>query len=308
MKKLVLFAALISLTTLSTVSCSKDDDKTTELPNPNPNPNPNEQPLSLEADVETLYIGGTVTFQATLGGSPVTDAVYYVNGAAISGNTYTQDTVGTVTVIAKKAGNADSNELTITFEENPFEGIEGNAIFKYNGTEYTADKSVTIYWGSYYTDETETAAYSLFSTYAYNTDNWSTATNFADFELGTPYDLTAQQIQIPNATNATYIGVYAAKINGQDVAGEDGLYGGTGTVVYNSFLTEADPVTVDLVINANETGHTFIFDYDGTSMLLDGSQKPAPVVAAKGKINRPILEKESIVKKRLADFRKSFKK
>src|SRR5690554_6398970 len=84
MRKVILLAAMLSLSTAVITSCSSDDSTPTVNPDPNPNPdrNPdpgNEQPLSVEADSETVFLGDTVTFSANTGGVAVTGVTYYVD-------------------------------------------------------------------------------------------------------------------------------------------------------------------------------------------------------------------------------------
>lgn len=105
MKKILLLVAFIS--TLFFTSCSSDSGSEPTT-------------ITINADFTARYVNEVITFTATDGdGNNVTaDAVFHVNNSAISGNTYTNATVGTYTVKATYDG-ATSQNLTVTFSAVP---------------------------------------------------------------------------------------------------------------------------------------------------------------------------------------------
>lgn len=118
MKKIFFFIAIITFSTIGFTSCS-GDDSVVEIPNPNPNPNVGEQ-LRIVHNGTFRPLGTQAMFQAMSGSTQVTDAVFYVDGKAIPGSTYTQSTIGEVKVQARRAGYVDSEFVTIQFAQKPY--------------------------------------------------------------------------------------------------------------------------------------------------------------------------------------------
>lgn len=126
MKKILFFIAIASFSTIGFTSCS-EDDAVVELPNPNQNPNIGEQ-LKItsnatyieDKDVLFIKLGQSVKFTTTSGTNTIADAIYYVDGVKINGNTYTHTTIANVKVQAKRAGFTDSEIITIQFAQKPF--------------------------------------------------------------------------------------------------------------------------------------------------------------------------------------------
>lgn len=127
MKKILFFIAIASFSTIGFTSCS-GDDTVAEVPTPNQNPNVGQQ---LKVSTDAAYIKdknmyfkelgkGPVKFTTTSGTNTIADAVYYVDGVKINGNTYTHTTIANVKVQAKRAGYGDSEIITIQFAQKPF--------------------------------------------------------------------------------------------------------------------------------------------------------------------------------------------
>ena len=127
MKKILFFIAIASFSTIGFNSCS-EDDAVMEIPTPNPNPNVGQQ---LRVSTDATYIRdknmyfkelgkGPVKFTTNSGTNTIADAVYYVDGVKINGNTYTHTTIANVKVQAKRAGFVDSEIITVQFAQKPF--------------------------------------------------------------------------------------------------------------------------------------------------------------------------------------------
>lgn len=115
MKKILFFIAITSFSSLGITSCS-DDETVMEVPNPNPNPNISKQ-LVVVSDKTKADVNSPVTFTATAAGTTVSDAIFYVDGLAIKGNIYVKTTIGTIKVQAKRAGNLDSDFISVRFDQ-----------------------------------------------------------------------------------------------------------------------------------------------------------------------------------------------
>lgn len=126
MKKILFFIAIASFSTIGFTSCS-EDDAVMEIPTPNPNPNVGQQ-LKITSNAtyiqeKNMYfspLSMPVKFTTTSGTNTIADAVYYVDGVKINGNTYTQTTISNVKVQAKRAGFVDSEFITVQFAQKPF--------------------------------------------------------------------------------------------------------------------------------------------------------------------------------------------
>lgn len=126
MKKILFFIAIASFSTIGFTSCS-GDDAVMEVPTPNKNPNVGEQ-LKVTSNAtyiedKNLYyspLGAPVKFTTMSGTNTVADAIYYVDGVKINGNTYTHTTIANVKVQAKRAGFTDSDFITVQFAQKPF--------------------------------------------------------------------------------------------------------------------------------------------------------------------------------------------
>lgn len=130
MKKLFFFIAIATFSTIGLTSCS-EDDAVMEIPTPNPNPNVNQQLKIIPITSTSTHIkksgsprfselNKTVKFITKSGNKTITDAIYYVDGVKINGDTYTHTTIAVVKVQAKRAGYLDSNILEIQFAQKPY--------------------------------------------------------------------------------------------------------------------------------------------------------------------------------------------
>jgi len=118
MKKILFFIVIATFSTIGFNSCS-GDDSVVEIPTPNPNPNVGEQ-LRIVHNGTFRPLGTQAMFQAMSGTTPVTDAVFYVDGKALPGSTYSQTTIGEVKVQARRAGYVDSEFVIIQFAQKPY--------------------------------------------------------------------------------------------------------------------------------------------------------------------------------------------
>ncbi len=126
MKKILFFIAIASFSTIGFTSCS-EDEAVMEIPTPNPNPNVGEQ-LKVTANAtyiqsKNMYyspLNAPVKFTTMRGSNTIADAVYYVDGVKINGNTYAHSTIANVKVQAKRAGFLDSETITVQFAQKPF--------------------------------------------------------------------------------------------------------------------------------------------------------------------------------------------
>ena len=118
MKNIFFFIAIATFSTIGFTSCS-GDDAVVEIPTPNPNPNVGQQ-LRIVHNGTFRTLGTQAMFQAMSGTTPIADAVFYVDGKAISGKTYTQSTISNVKVQARRAGYIDSEFVTIQFAQKPY--------------------------------------------------------------------------------------------------------------------------------------------------------------------------------------------
>ena len=126
MKKILFFIAIASFSTIGLTSCS-EDDPVMEAPVPNPNPNVGEQ-LKItssgtyikEKNIYFVQLGSSATLSTTSGSKTISDAVYYVDGKKISGNTYAHSSIANVKIQAKRAGYTDSEFITVQFAQKPF--------------------------------------------------------------------------------------------------------------------------------------------------------------------------------------------
>lgn len=126
MKKILFFIAIASFSTIGFTSCS-EDEAVMEIPTPNPNPNVGQQ---LKVTANATYIQSKnmyysplnvpVKFTTMSGSNTIVDAVYYVDGVKINGNTYAHSTIANVKVQAKRAGFLDSETITVQFAQKPF--------------------------------------------------------------------------------------------------------------------------------------------------------------------------------------------
>lgn len=126
MKKILFFIAIASFSTIGFTSCS-EDEAVMEIPTPNPNPNVGQQ---LKVTANATYIQSKnmyysplnvpVKFTTMSGSNTIADAVYYVDGVKINGNTYAHSTIANVKVQAKRAGFLDSETITVQFAQKPF--------------------------------------------------------------------------------------------------------------------------------------------------------------------------------------------
>lgn len=106
MKKILLAFAILS--SLIYTSCSGDSDSGSSTT------------VSVSSNFTTRYVNENITLTATDGdGNNVTsEAVFYVNNTAISGNVYTSATAGTFVIKATYEG-ATSQNLNVTFNVAP---------------------------------------------------------------------------------------------------------------------------------------------------------------------------------------------
>ena len=114
MKKIFLLAIVGSMGLFATTACSSDDEVPFEELTPNPNPNKGEQ-LKVVPSKQKLKVNTNVTFTTKSGSTTISDPIYYIDGEPTSSNTYTQKTIGTIEVQARRAGYQDSEVITIEF-------------------------------------------------------------------------------------------------------------------------------------------------------------------------------------------------
>lgn len=254
--------SLISTSSLVFTSCGSDDS-VIQNPNPTPpTPQPETKNLTITASAATAYLGETITLSATLDGAAVTSGVtYYVDDVAISGNTITSAVAADLLVSAKYQ-NVTSEYISVSFAVNPFIAIEGEGSFIHNGTTYEINAGFIELLG--YRPDGNGGATIVWAQYGWSGNNPNTAENFVAVTFDTPATLVNEQItdyEYPDVDNNVYKSISFATLNGVDVISTE-YTGGEGTVVYNSFNPEANPVTADFNIQITGT-HNVSFVYSG---------------------------------------------
>lgn len=283
--------ALISTGTLTFTACNSDDSS------PEPTPTPQVETLKISADETTVTVGETVTLTATLGEKDVTsEATFYKDEVAITGNTITSNEAGSFLVMAKYPNAKDSEYITVTFEADPFDGIEGTGNFVYDGTTYNLTGSYLRLRGFYYANEEETEAVALWWQVSWDTDRLDTAENLAAVSFITPATLAANGTSIsdyvtPDQNQNEYDSILGIMINGEDKITEE-YTDGTGVITYNALDLEAAPNTADFDIEITGGQHPLKYTYKGAILSLQGKTIDQSIKSfAQYKIDKAALSK-----------------
>lgn len=187
MKKLFLFLAMASTTMF--VSCGSDDNggSTTNPPVVEPTA------ITVTASAPTVQVGTPVTFTVKNNLTPAVDvtssSTFTANGVAFNGPTFTPTVanVGTVTIVAKN-GNLPTASIVITVTAPE---PEANFI-KYDGDVTAINAGDMIYWGAYYTDETQTDIIEVYAVAAHDGDlSVAVPQNRAYVDFTIPYEETS---------------------------------------------------------------------------------------------------------------------
>lgn len=184
MKKLFLFLAVASLTAFT--SCSSDDDSSGPAIDPNAATG-----VILSSNVETVQVGETFTFVLTDNKNNIVttsaDTKFYANDVVLTSPTFTPEAAGSFTIRAtyKNVNGLElgSNEIVVVVTPAP---LPSAYAMKYNGTDVAVTSGDMIYWGAYYTDDTQTDIVEIFALATHdgdlsaaNPDNYA----FVDFTM-----------------------------------------------------------------------------------------------------------------------------
>lgn len=128
----------------------------------------------------------------------------------------------------------------------------------------------------------------VWAQYGWNGNNPDSATNFVAVTFDTPATFVNGQVtdyEFPSVDNNVYKSIGFTTLNGLDVIANE-YTGGQGTVIYNSFNIEANPVTADF--NIQITGaHNVSFIYRGD---VSTTESASARMAKVRKFNTPTKE------------------
>ncbi|RZK05101.1 MAG: hypothetical protein EOO46_16125 [Flavobacterium sp.] len=136
MKKISTRFLTFFATFLLIASCNKTDDTTVEI-----------NTITLSSSATTVELGNSITFSVIMNTDTdvTSDAVFYVNDAAIEGNTFSPTTDGTFTVVAKYVINSEtltSNSITINATTNVTQVTIFDKVVFYDGYAATVNNPV----------------------------------------------------------------------------------------------------------------------------------------------------------------------
>ena len=239
--------------------------------------------IVLTSTESTIELGGTVTFTVTNNNAVVVtgNATILVNDTAIEGNTWTPDAAGTFSV---KATHTNSNDVvltsnTVTVVVNPV-SVPSDYSIVYNGTNIPVTAGDIIYWGAYYTDETQTDVVEIFALATHDGDlGVASPANLSFVDFTMPYSETEAATPVAGSYNwiAPFTGLreIQLKVNASPITIAAADINSVAVNIGALELLGGGDLTMTYSVDASFGTSTLTTSGSGAGKYYDASAKPA---------------------------------
>jgi len=271
MKKLFLFLAMASTTMF--VSCGSDDSDSTPVVPPI-----EAEEITLTASLPAIEVGQSVTFTVTndLAENVTATSTFTANNVAFTGPTFTPTEAGVFTIVAKN-GDLTSLPVAITVTDPVVPSLNSMV---YNGTDIDVTKGDMIYWGAYYTDETQTEIVEIFALATHDGDlSVASPDNVAFVDFTMPYSETEAATPVAGSYNwlspFTDLRAIQLKVDGSpiEIATED--FNSVSVTIDAIEFLGAGNLTMTYSTDASFGTSTLTTSGEGGGKIYDASARPA---------------------------------